>query len=58
MHPQERRKIKQLLRRSRIASGKKYMKQADRRAVENGIIALQKLGVYNNPAWACKRKEC
>jgi len=58
MTPQERTKIKSLLRKARIASGKKYMRQADRRTVENGIIALQKLGVFNEETWACKRKEC
>ena len=58
MTPQERHKIKSLLRKARIASGKKYMKQADRRAVLIGYQALKSLGVFESPKWACKRKEC
>ena len=57
MLPQERYKIKSLLRKARIASGKKYMRQADRRTVENGIIALKNLGIYDKPAYVCDRKE-
>ena len=57
MHPQEKHRIKSLLRRSRIASGKKYMRQADRRKVVEGIIALKNLGIYDKPTYACDRKE-
>ena len=48
MTPQERHKIKDLLRKARIASGKKYMKQAERRIVLEGILALKKLGIFNS----------
>jgi len=57
MNSQERHKIKSLLRKARIASGKKYLKQADRRKVIEGYRALKELGIFKNPAWACKRKE-
>jgi len=57
MNIKEKYKIKSLLRKARIASGRKYMKQADRRAVLDGIVAISKLGVFDKPAWACKRKE-
>ena len=57
MKAQERHKIKSLLRKARIASGKKYMKQADRREVLKGYLALKKLGIFEQPAYACDRKE-
>ena len=50
MTPQERCRIKLLLRKSRIASGKKYMKKSDRNAIIEGYQALKKPGIYNQPA--------
>ena len=50
MLPQERHKIKDLLRKARIASGKKYLNKAARKAVIDGYLALKKLGIYNQPA--------
>ena len=56
MKPQDRYKIKSLLRKSRIATGKKYMKQSDRRKVEEGIIALKNL-TEKQENWKPKTKE-
>lgn len=53
----EKYRIKSLLRKARIATGKKYMKKADRRKVIEGYQALKKLGIYNKPAYICDRKE-
>ncbi len=57
MNAQEKHRIKSLLRKSRIASGKKYMKQADRRLILEGYHALKNLGIYSKPAYECDRKE-
>ena len=57
MTPQERHKIKSLLRKARIASGKKYLNKAARKAVIEGYLALKKLGIFEQPAYACDRKE-
>ena len=57
MLSQERYRIKSLLRKARIASGKKYLNKAERRQVLEGIVAISKLGIFNQPAFDCDRGE-
>ncbi len=57
MDPAERRRIKELLKKSRVASKKKYMRKGDRMQVMDGILAMKKLGIYNKPAYEASRKE-
>ncbi len=56
MKAQDKYKIKSLLRKSRIATGKKYMKQSDRRKVEEGILVLKNL-TEKQENWKPKTKE-
>ena len=56
MKPQERYRIKTLLKQSRATTGKKYMKQSDRRKVEEGILALRNL-TEKQENWKSKTKE-
>lgn len=44
MEAQERQRIKTLLRKGRIATGKKYMKKAERKVIIDGYQALKTLG--------------
>ena len=49
METQEKYRLKSLLRKSRIASHKKYLSKVERGAIVEGYLAMKKLGIYENP---------